>query len=53
MAHTGTSKLRVFIGQGSTVVAISGSDVDHVLRDETVRRRVERQISAAVAGIAR
>lgn len=46
-------KLRVFIGQRSTVVAISGSDVVHVLSDEAVRRKVERQMSAAVAGIAR
>jgi hypothetical protein len=46
-------KLRVFLEQRSTVVAISGSDVDQVLSDEVVRRRVERQLSAAVAGIAK
>jgi len=46
-------KLRVFIGQRSTVVVIPGSDVERVLSDEAVRRKVERQMSAAVAGIAR
>ena len=46
-------KLRIFIGERSTVVAISGADVDHVLGDDAVRQKVERQIGAAVAGIAR
>jgi len=45
-------KLRVFIGQRSTVVAVPGLDVDHVLSDEAVRRKVERLIVAAAAGIA-
>jgi hypothetical protein len=45
-------KLRIFIGQRSTVVAVPGLDVDQVLGDDTVRRKVERQIAAAVAGIA-
>jgi len=46
-------KLRVFVGQRSTVVVIPGSDVERVLSDEAVRRNVERQLSAALAGIAR
>jgi hypothetical protein len=46
-------KLRIFMGQRSTVVAVPGMDLDHVLSDAAVRQKVERQISAAVAGIAR
>jgi hypothetical protein len=45
-------QLRVHIGERSTVVSISGEDVDRILGDEGVRRKVDRQIGAAVAGIA-
>jgi hypothetical protein len=45
-------KLRVFIGQRSTVLAVSGSDVDYLLSDGAVRLKVERQINAALTGIA-
>jgi hypothetical protein len=46
-------KLRIFIGERSTVVAISGPDVARVRSDEAVRRKVDRLIGVAVAGIAR
>jgi hypothetical protein len=46
-------KLRVFIGQRSTVVAISGSDVDRIRGDEATRRKVERQVGSALSGINR
>jgi hypothetical protein len=37
-------KLQVFVGEQSSVVAILGPDVAHVLSDEAVRQRVERQM---------
>lgn len=49
----GRFKVRVFIGQRSTVVAVTGLEVDHFLNDKAVREKVERRIGAAVAGIAR
>ena len=45
-------RLRIFIGERSTVAAISGSDVARVRSDEAVGRKVDRLIGAAVAGIA-
>jgi hypothetical protein len=45
-------KLRIFIGERSAVVAISGPDVARVRSDEAARRKVDRLIGAAVAGIA-
>lgn len=37
------------IGEPSTVIAIEGPDVDHLLSDPAVCQKVQRQIRAAVA----
>ncbi len=44
-------KVRVFIGQRSTVITFADIDWDKVSGDETVRRKIERQIRAALADL--
>lgn len=48
-----TLKLRVFIGQRSTVVVVPGFDVAQVARSEAVSQKLEQQKAAAQVGIAK
>jgi hypothetical protein len=44
-------KVRLFLGARSTVIAIDGRDVAHVRTDDAVRRKLERQVRDALAGL--
>jgi len=41
-------KIRVFIGERSTVVTFENIDVDHVLSDSVARGKIEQQIRTAL-----
>jgi hypothetical protein len=44
-------KLRLFVGEQSTLVTLDNFDVDHVLEDTGARSRIEGKIRSALTGL--